>query len=75
MTMKKTHILLTVFGAAALFLPLSNLIGLTGKNPVIAPIAGTSANFAAVSTILRSAIVRPSCQPLHCIPSTRFIQA
>ncbi len=57
MTMKKTHILLTVFGAAALFLPLSNLIGLTGKNPVIAPIAGTSANFAAASTILQNKCV------------------
>ena len=67
MTMNKSQLLLTVLGCTALFLPLSNMLGLTGKNAAIAPVAGTSANFAKAT-----AIIQNKCVDCHSPGMTRM---
>jgi cytochrome c peroxidase len=55
--MKKNQIILSVIGSVALFLPLSNMLGLTSKNEPITPVSGTSANFAMVSQVFQNKCV------------------
>lgn len=55
--MKNTRIILIVLGSIALFLPISNMIGLAGKNQAIAPVMGTTSNFAKVTTIFQNKCV------------------
>jgi len=55
--MKKNQLILAALGSVALFLPLSNMLGLNSKNEPIAPVAGTSANFAQVSQIFQNKCV------------------
>jgi cytochrome c peroxidase len=55
--MKTTHIILGLVGSVALFLPLSNILGLTTKNEPIVPEANTSPNFAKVSQIFQNKCV------------------
>jgi cytochrome c peroxidase len=55
--MKTTHIILGLVGSVVLFLPLSNILGLTTKNEPIVPEANTSPNFAKVSQIFQNKCV------------------
>lgn len=55
--MKKTYLVLVLLVAVALFLPISNQLGLSGKNEPIPVIAGSSASFAHVSDILQNKCV------------------
>ncbi len=55
--MKKIQIILAVMGSIAIFLPLSNMTGLTGKNENIAPIAGSSSNFSKITEVFQNKCV------------------
>ena len=55
--MTKTRLILAVLGSVAVFLPISNMIGLTSKNQPINPVIGASANFAQVSQIFQNKCV------------------
>ena len=55
--MKKVQLLLLLFLAVILFFPISNLIGLTGKNDPIPAVSGKSDSFAKVSQILQNKCV------------------
>jgi cytochrome c peroxidase len=55
--MKKSQIILAVISSITIFLPISNMVGLTGKNETIAPIVGTTSNFAKVTEILQNKCV------------------
>ena len=55
--MKKTRLILAVLGSVAVFLPISNMIGLTSKNQTINPVIGASANFTKVSQIFQNKCV------------------
>jgi len=55
--MKKVLLLLLLFLAVILFFPISNLIGLTGKNDPIPVVSGKPDNFAKVSQILQNKCV------------------
>ncbi|WP_031435336.1 cytochrome c peroxidase [Methylomarinum vadi] len=55
--MKKIQWLLLILVAVLLFFPISNLIGLQGKNEPIPTVAGSSASFAEVSGILQEKCV------------------
>jgi len=55
--MKKLSLILLLLLAVILFFPISNLIGLSGKNEPIPVISGKSANFAKVSQILQNKCV------------------
>lgn len=55
--MKKTHLILILLVAVAIFLPISNQLGLSGKNEPIPVITGSSASFAQVSDILQNKCV------------------
>ncbi|MDO9240778.1 MAG: hypothetical protein Q7U30_12225 [Methylicorpusculum sp.] len=54
---KALLILLLLLFAVFLFFPISNLIGLQGKNELITAIQGTSENFAEASQILQNKCV------------------
>ncbi len=55
--MKKIPLFLLLLLAGILFFPISNLIGLSGKNEPIPVVSGKSANFAKVSQILQNKCV------------------
>jgi cytochrome c peroxidase len=55
--MKKTSVIVAASVAVALFLPLSNILGLTPENEPIAPVANTSESFAKVSQIFQNKCV------------------
>ena len=55
--MKKTHLILIFLVALAFFLPISNLVGLSGKNEPIVPVTGSSHNFEHVSKVLQDKCV------------------
>lgn len=55
--MKKTSVIIVASVTVALFLPLSNMLGLTPANEPIAPGANTSGNFAKVSQIFQNKCV------------------
>ncbi|UOA07384.1 cytochrome c peroxidase [Methylobacter sp. S3L5C] len=55
--MKKLPLFLLLLLALVLFFPVSNLIGLTGKNKPILPVSGKSDNFIKVTQILQNKCV------------------
>jgi cytochrome c peroxidase len=55
--MKNTYLFLILFLALVLFLPLSNLLGLSGENEPIIAVSGSSANFVQVSKIFQNKCV------------------
>ncbi|MGZ5025997.1 MAG: cytochrome c peroxidase, partial [Methylobacter sp.] len=55
--MKKIPVIVVASVAVALFLPLSNMLGLTPANEPIAPVPNTSVNFAKVSQIFQNKCV------------------
>ena len=55
--MKKKSLLIFLLAAVALFLPLSNLLGLSGENEPIAVISGSSQNFAKATQIFQNKCV------------------
>ena len=55
--MKKKSLLILSLAAVALFLPLSNLLGLSGENEPIAVVAGSSQNFAKATQIFQNKCV------------------
>ena len=55
--MKKVLLFLLLLLAVILFFPISNLIGLTGKNEPIPVVSGKSDSFAKVSQILQNKCV------------------
>jgi len=55
--MKKTKLIFAVLGSIALFLPISNLMGLAGDNPAISPVIDASNTFAKVTTIFQNKCV------------------
>ena len=55
--MKKIHLFLLLLAAITLFLPISNLLGLSGENEPIAVVPGSSQSFAAVTQIFQNKCV------------------
>ncbi|MFM8341751.1 MAG: cytochrome c peroxidase [Methylomonas sp.] len=65
--MKKNKIILAAISSMAIFLPISNMIGLSGKNENIAPIAGSSSNFFKVTEVFQN-----KCVDCHSPSMTRW---
>lgn len=55
--MKKIHLFLLLLAAVTLFLPISNLLGLSGENEPISVVPGSSQSFAAVTQIFQNKCV------------------
>jgi cytochrome c peroxidase len=55
--MKKIHLFLLLLAAVTLFLPISNMLGLSGENEPISVVPGSSQSFAAVTQIFQNKCV------------------